>query len=73
MTSLDKLLDEAMDLPLEQQKMLIKLLQRRMVERRWDEIAQDAASSLAEFRAGKLKTQTADEAIAELREFVQSE
>jgi transcriptional regulator with AAA-type ATPase domain len=73
MASLDKVLDEAMDLPLEQQEMLIQILQRRMIERRRDEIATDAAATLAEFRAGKLKAQTANEAIAELREFLQLE
>jgi transcriptional regulator with AAA-type ATPase domain len=73
MTSLDKVLDEAMDLPLEQQEMLIQILQRRMIERRRDEIATDAAATLAEFRAGKLKAQTADEAIASLRELLQSD
>ncbi|MDJ0533894.1 MAG: hypothetical protein QNJ70_15630 [Xenococcaceae cyanobacterium MO_207.B15] len=73
MTNLDKVLDEAMDLPLEQQEMLIQILPRRMIERRRDEIAQDAASSLAEFRAGKLKIQTASEAISELRDFLKSE
>ncbi|MDJ0741896.1 MAG: hypothetical protein QNJ32_00895 [Xenococcaceae cyanobacterium MO_167.B27] len=73
MTNLDKVLDEAMDLPLEQQEMLIQILQRPMIERRRDEIAQDAASSLAEFRAGKLKIQTASEAISELRDFIKSE
>jgi transcriptional regulator with AAA-type ATPase domain len=73
MTSLDKVLDEAMDLPLEQQEMLIQILQRRIVERRRDEIATDAVTSLAEFRAGKLKVQTANEAIAELREFLDRE
>jgi transcriptional regulator with AAA-type ATPase domain len=73
MTSLDKVLDEAMDLPLEQQEMLIQILQRRMIERRRDEIATDAAATLAEFRAGKLKAQSANDAIAELREFLQHE
>lgn len=53
--------------------MLLQILQRRMIERRRDEIAQDAAASLAEFRAGKLKAQTANEAIAELRESLQHE
>ncbi len=72
MTRLDKVLDEAMDLPLEQQEMLIQILQRRMIERRRDEIARDAASSLAEFKEGKLKTQTASEAISELRDFLKS-
>ena len=72
MTSLDKVLG-ASPLLLEQQEMLIQILQRRMIERRRDEIAQDAAFSLAEFREGKLKAQTADEAITELRKFLQSE
>ena len=73
MANLDEVLDRAMDLPIEQQEMLIQILQRRMIERRRDEIAQDAAFSIAEFRKGRLKAQTADEAIAELREFLQSE
>ncbi|ELS04060.1 hypothetical protein Xen7305DRAFT_00037880 [Xenococcus sp. PCC 7305] len=73
MASLDKILDQAMDLPLEQQEMLIKILQSRVVEKRRVEIAQDAVTSLAEFRTGKLKTQTADEAIAALRQLLQHE
>jgi transcriptional regulator with AAA-type ATPase domain len=71
MTNLDRVLDEAMDLPLEQQEMLLELLQHRIVEQKRDEIAQDATVSLAEFRAGKLKPQTAEEAISELRAFLQ--
>lgn len=73
MTNLDRVLDEAMDLPLEQQEMLIQILQRRMKERRRDEIARDARFSLAEFREGKLKAQSPAEAILELREFIQHE
>lgn len=70
MANLDRVLDEAMDLPLEQQEMLLQILQRRIIERRRDEIATDAAASLAEFRVSQLKAQTATEAIAELREFL---
>ncbi len=70
---LDKVLDEAMALPLEQQEMLIQILQRRIVEKRRDEIAKDAAFSLAEFRSGKLKIKSATEAISELREFLRSD
>jgi transcriptional regulator with AAA-type ATPase domain len=70
MSNLDSILDEAMNLPTEQQEMLIQILQRRAIEQRRDEIACDAQLSLAEFRAGKLKIQTAEEAIADLREFV---
>lgn len=55
------------------QKMLIQILQRRMIKRRRDKIAQDAKFSLTEFREGKLKAQSAAEAISELREFIQHE
>ena len=70
MSNLDRVLDEAMNLPTEQQEMLIQILQRRAIEQRRDEIARDAQLSLAEFREGKLKVQTAEEAIADLREFI---
>ncbi len=73
MSNLDKILDEAMNLTLEQQEMLVQILQRRMMEQRRDEIAQDAELSLAEFKEGKLKIQTATEAIAELRDYIQQE
>ena len=73
MSNLDQVLDEVMDLPLEQQEMLLKILQGRMIERRRDKIAQDAISSLTEFRTGKLKAQSATEAISELREFIRYE
>lgn len=71
MSNLDKVLDEAMNLTLEQQEMLVQILQRRIIEQRKDEIARDAKLSLAEFKAGKLKIQTATEAIAELRDYIQ--
>lgn len=70
MSNLDKVLDAAMSLPLEQQEMLIQILKNRIVESRRDEIARDAAVSIAEFQAGKLKVQTANEAIQELREYL---
>ena len=62
-----------MSLTIEQQEMLIQILQRRMIEQRRDEIAEDAKLSLADFQASRLKIQTASEAIAELREFTQQE
>jgi transcriptional regulator with AAA-type ATPase domain len=73
MSNLDRVLDEAMNLPTEQQEMLIQILQRRAIEQRRDEIARDAQLSLAEFREEKLKIQTAEEAIADLREFIQND
>jgi transcriptional regulator with AAA-type ATPase domain len=71
MKSLERILERVMDLPLEQQEMLLQILQRRIVEQRRDEIARDAKLSLAEFREGKLKSQSVAEAISELREFIQ--
>lgn len=70
LSNLDKVLDAAMDLPLEQQEILIQILKNRIVENRRDEIASDAAVSIAEFQAGTLKVQTAAEAIQELREYL---
>ncbi|NEO16557.1 MAG: hypothetical protein F6J98_28300 [Moorea sp. SIO4G2] len=68
MSTLDQVLEEAMTLPVEQQEMLIQIIKSRMVEQRRQEIALDAEVSFAEFQAGKLKIQTATEAIEELRE-----
>ncbi len=72
LSNLDQVLDAAMELPLEQQEMLIDILKNRIVENRRDEIARDAAVSIAEFQAGKLKVQTATEAIQELQEYLNS-
>jgi len=70
LSNLDKVLDAAMDLSLEQQEMLIQILKNRISESQRDEIASDAAISIAEFKAGKLKVQNATEAIQELREYL---
>ncbi len=42
MNNLNRILEQATDLPLEQQEMLFQILQRRIIERRRDEIARDA-------------------------------
>ncbi|MBN3926878.1 hypothetical protein [Nostoc sp. NMS4] len=70
MSNLDRVLDAAMELPLEQQEMLVQILKNRIIESRRDEIASDAAVSITEFQAGRLKVQTAAEAIQELREYL---
>lgn len=64
--TLDQTLDLAMQLPIEQQDMLLEILKRRQSERNRREIAQDAQISLAEFRMGYLVAQSADAAINEL-------
>ncbi|NET56230.1 MAG: hypothetical protein F6K47_08640 [Symploca sp. SIO2E6] len=70
MNKLDQVLDAVMELPLEQQEMLVQILKNRIIANRRDEIASDAKTSLAEFQASQLKLQTATEAIQELREYL---
>lgn len=65
--TLDYVIDSAMQLPLEQREMLLEILHGRLIEARRQEMAQNAQESLAAFRAGKLKRQTAAEIIDELR------
>ncbi|MGB3766000.1 MAG: hypothetical protein WA947_05535 [Phormidesmis sp.] len=70
MSTLEQALETASQLSIEQQQMLIEILQRRNIESRRAEIARDAQRSLADFRAGKLKTQSVDEIVSELRQFL---
>jgi hypothetical protein len=72
LSNLDKVLDAAMSLPVEQQEMLIQILKNRLSEAHRNEIAKDAKNSIAEFKSGEYKTQTAEEAIQELREYLNS-
>jgi hypothetical protein len=58
-----------MQLPAEQQEMLLDILHNRYIEYR-RQIADNARESLTAFRARKLKAQSADEIIAELRDEV---
>lgn len=68
MSTLDQVLETALQLPYEQQEMLIKILQNRHYQNRRAEIAADAQQSLADFHAGKLQPQSAQSVIAELRQ-----
>jgi len=67
-TTLDQVIDTAMQLPPEQLEMLLDILRRRQVDTRRFEIAADARNSIAEFREGKFKAQSAEAAIAALNE-----
>lgn len=58
------------ELPLEQQELLIDIVQRRTINIRRQELARTSQEALTEFRSGTLKAQTADEAIVELRQFL---
>jgi hypothetical protein len=64
--TLDQVLDVAMQLPLDQQEMLLEILKRRQSERNRREIADDAKTSIAEFRAAYTVAQSPDEVIADL-------
>jgi hypothetical protein len=67
MATLNEVLDAVMGLPVEQQEMLVHIVRQRTIENRREEIAQAAEVSIAEFRSGKLKIQTAVEVISDLR------
>jgi hypothetical protein len=56
-----------MQLPPDQQEMLIQILNNRRIESQREEIAQDAKSSISAFHAGQLTPQTAEKTISELR------
>lgn len=64
--TLDQAVHIALQLPPDQQDMLVEILRKRRSEARRREIAADARKSIAAFRKGKLKAQSAEEAIAEL-------
>ncbi|MBM0743375.1 hypothetical protein JOY44_17445 [Phormidium sp. CLA17] len=66
MNTLDQVLEKALQLSYEQQEILIKILQNRHHESRRAEMAADAQQSLADFRAGKFRPQSARYVITEL-------
>ena len=71
MSTLDQVLEIALQLPCEQQKLLIQILQDRYYESRCTEMAADAKQTLADFHAGKFQCQSAEDAIAALRKYLQ--
>jgi hypothetical protein len=68
MNTLNQVLENALQLPYEQQEMLIEILQNRHHENRRAEIAVDAQQTLADFRVGKFQPQSAEEVVAALRQ-----
>jgi hypothetical protein len=67
MLKFEQILDNVMQLPLEQREMLIDILLHRHVEQRREEIAQNTKEAISDFRAGRLKPQSAKSIISELR------
>jgi hypothetical protein len=72
----DSIVQMVETLPLAERELVkqkLAMSHQQIVERRRDEIAQDAVESLAEFRSGKFQPQEATEAIADLRSFLQDD
>ena len=65
--TLDRVLTDAGRLPSDEQQILEELLRQRRIEAWRTETATEAKKSAAAFRTGKLKAQSADDAIARLR------
>lgn len=72
MNTLDQVLETALQLPYEQQEMLIAILQNRLRESRRAEIAADAQQTLADFQAGKFQQQSAKDIVIALRQSLQA-
>ncbi len=67
MITLDQAIDMVMQLPEEQQEILIDIFYHRHLEKRRREIAGDAKKSIADFHAGKLHPKSVPEIISELQ------
>jgi hypothetical protein len=65
--TLDRVLTEAEALPADEQVMLESLLRKRRAEAWRLETAAEAKKAVKDFRAGKLKSQSADDVIVRLR------
>jgi hypothetical protein len=71
--TLNDVIETAMKLPAEQRDMLVEILRSRQIAAHRQEIAVDAAESVAEFRAGRLSSQPLDEILAELHRAIEDE
>ncbi len=67
MITLDQTLDAVLQLPIEQQTMLLEILYKRQIEASRKEIAGNAKTSISAFRNGQLKPQPLPDIIADLR------
>lgn len=72
MVTLAAAIEVVEQLPTDQQDMLVQIIRNRQIERRREEIAQNGREALTAYRAGELKSYTAEEAIAELRNILNS-
>jgi hypothetical protein len=72
MITFESALDAVSQLSIDQQETLIDILRKRNAEVRRRQILEECREGLAEYRSGVLQAQTAEEAIADLRSYVQS-
>lgn len=68
MSTLKQALGTALQLPYEQQEILIKILKNRHYESRRAEIATNAQESLADFCAGNFRPQSSEDVVTALRQ-----
>ena len=73
MVTLTDALDAVEQLTDEDQEVFADIIRQRQIERRRDEIARDAKEAIADYRAGLLPSYTAEEAIAELNRYLESD
>lgn len=64
--SFGKVLEVFDELPLEEQETLLDVMQRRVVERRREEIVQEIQAAQREFESGQCQVVTPDELLAEI-------
>ncbi|TYQ27993.1 hypothetical protein PseudUWO311_06035 [Pseudanabaena sp. UWO311] len=72
MITFESALDAVSQLSIDQQEMLIDILRKRNAEVRRRQILEECREGLTEYRSGDLKAQTAEEAIADLRSYLDS-
>ncbi len=73
MITFESALDAVSQLSLDQQEILIDILRKRNAEVRRRQILEECHEGLTEYHSGVLKVQTAEEAIVDLRSYLNSE
>lgn len=73
MITLDLAIDTVMQLPSEQQEMLIGIIRQRHLENRRHEMARDARDALEAFHEGKLRPQPFADILVELRQVLEED
>jgi len=72
MITFESALDAVSQLSIDQQETLIDILKKRNAEVRRRQILEECREGLIEYRSGVLMAQTAEEAIADLRSYLDS-